>query len=112
MGRWSRRVCEHPMADWSPLRYALGMKPQHYFQDQNEKPGGMARPITTGEINSKKEHNSPPPPRDYSPSPHEVATRAYLNFIRHGSHHGHDVEHWLKAESELRAQHSGSRKHS
>jgi hypothetical protein len=32
-----------------------------------------------------------------------IAMRAYEIFLRDGAPHGRDVEHWLKAESELRA---------
>jgi len=32
-----------------------------------------------------------------------IAARAYELFLSDGAAHGHDVEHWLKAELELRA---------
>jgi hypothetical protein len=32
---------------------------------------------------------------------HLVAERAYSLFVRGGAQHGHDIEHWLKAEQEL-----------
>ena len=85
------------------------MKPLHFYRDRNEKPGGMARPITTAELN-RHEHSVPPPPREFTPSAHEVAGRAYAHFLKHGSRHGHDLEHWLHAEAELRQEHEFSRK--
>ncbi len=33
-----------------------------------------------------------------------IATCAYYRFVRQGSHPGHDVQHWLEAERELRAE--------
>jgi hypothetical protein len=33
-----------------------------------------------------------------------IAARAYELFLRDGAKHGRDVEHWLRAEHELRAQ--------
>ena len=38
-----------------------------------------------------------------TPAAHEIATRAYELFLENGSQHGFDVEHWLRAERELRA---------
>jgi hypothetical protein len=33
----------------------------------------------------------------------DIANRAYELFLASGAAHGRDLEHWLKAESELRA---------
>jgi hypothetical protein len=41
----------------------------------------------------------------FSPTKDEVAYRAYLNFQNHGEAEGHDLEDWLRAESELIAEH-------
>lgn len=35
------------------------------------------------------------------PSFREVAERAYFNFLNTGSAHGHDLEHWFRAEQDL-----------
>jgi hypothetical protein len=35
--------------------------------------------------------------------PAAIAARAYEIFLESGGMHGHDVEHWLQAEHELRA---------
>jgi len=40
----------------------------------------------------------------FSPTEDEVAYRAYLNYQNHGGADGHDVENWLRAESELIAE--------
>lgn len=50
------------------------------------------------------------PPMDanatpFSPSENEVAFRAYLNYQNHGAAEGNDVQDWLRAESELIAEH-------
>ncbi len=42
--------------------------------------------------------------RRLEPTTQEIAERAYAIFQRAGSVHGHDVEHWLVAERELRAE--------
>jgi hypothetical protein len=34
--------------------------------------------------------------------PEEIAGRAYELFLADGGGHGHDVDHWLQAESELK----------
>jgi len=44
---------------------------------------------------------SAPAPAQAIP-PHEIARRAYELFITGGAEHGHDVEHWLEAERDLR----------
>jgi len=41
----------------------------------------------------------------FSPTADEVAYRAYLNFENHGGVDGHDVEDWLRAETELVSEH-------
>jgi hypothetical protein len=37
------------------------------------------------------------------PTPEEIASRAYELFVESGSEDGHDMEHWLRAEAELKA---------
>ncbi|MBC8038499.1 MAG: DUF2934 domain-containing protein [Rhizobiales bacterium] len=41
----------------------------------------------------------------FAPSADEVAYRAYLKFQNQGASDGYDVEHWLRAETELMAEH-------
>jgi hypothetical protein len=40
----------------------------------------------------------------FTPSPDEVARRAYFTYVNQGSMPGHDVEHWLEAEAQLIAE--------
>jgi hypothetical protein len=44
----------------------------------------------------------------FLPTAEEVAFRAYLNYQNHGAAVGHDVENWLRAESELIAEYHPS----
>jgi hypothetical protein len=37
---------------------------------------------------------------DFTPSPDEVARRAYFSYVSEGSLHGHDVQDWLAVEAE------------
>ncbi|HVM76180.1 MAG TPA: DUF2934 domain-containing protein [Candidatus Saccharimonadales bacterium] len=37
------------------------------------------------------------------PTQEEIAVRAYELFLQSGSVDGHDMEHWLSAEAELKA---------
>jgi hypothetical protein len=48
---------------------------------------------------------SPTPPAPTSQVPREkVAMRAYEKWLKCGCQHGHDRQHWLEAEAELRAE--------
>jgi Protein of unknown function (DUF2934) len=44
----------------------------------------------------------------FTPSADEVAYRAFLNFQNHGGADGHDVADWLRAETELIAEHGSA----
>jgi hypothetical protein len=48
---------------------------------------------------------------DFAPPAEEVATRAYFSYVNQGSLPGHDVEHWLTAESELMVERQLTRTH-
>ena len=39
-----------------------------------------------------------------APTQEEIAARAYELFLQSGSVDGHHMEHWLRAEAELKAQ--------
>jgi len=81
--------------------YLLRMKHNNFSQDQNQKPASTPRPtaaLSQNEIN-------------FTPSPDEVARRAYFSYENHGSLPGHDVQHWLKAEAELIAERNLTRVH-
>jgi hypothetical protein len=50
-------------------------------------------------------------PKDFAPSPDEVARRAYFSYVNEGSLPGHDVQHWLEAEAQLLAERNLTRVH-
>ena len=47
----------------------------------------------------------------FTPSPDEVARRAYFSYVNQGSLPGHDVQHWLEAEAQLLAERNLTRVH-
>ena len=47
----------------------------------------------------------------FSPSPDEVARRAYFAYVNQGSLEGHEVQHWLAAEAEIIAERNLTRTH-
>jgi len=47
----------------------------------------------------------------FTPSPVEVARRAYFAYENERSQPGHDVQHWLKAEADLIAERNLTRTH-
>jgi hypothetical protein len=48
---------------------------------------------------------------NFTPSPDEVARKAYFSYENEGSQPGHDVQHWLKAEADLIAERNRTRVH-
>ena len=48
---------------------------------------------------------------NFTPSPDEVARKAYFSYENEGSQPGHDVQHWLKAEADLIAERNLTRIH-
>ena len=68
----------------------------------NPAPAGAARPtaadLTRGAAG-------------FTPSPDEVARRAYFTYVNQGSQSGHEVQHWLKAEADLIAERNLTRVH-
>ena len=47
----------------------------------------------------------------FTPSPDEVARRAYFAYVNQGSPPGRDVQHWLEAEEQLLAERNLTRTH-
>ena len=47
----------------------------------------------------------------FTPSPDEVARKAYFACENERSQPGHDVQHWLKAEADLIAERNLTRVH-
>jgi len=68
------------------------MKPKS-FLDKSQKLANAPRPIIVEGSDQGK--------IEFGPSANEVAGRAYANYLNQGSQHGHDVDDWLKAESQL-----------
>ncbi len=66
-------------------------------------PGGEPRRMAEPEV-SQNEIN-------FTPSPAEVARRAYFTYVNQGSRDGHEVQHWLQAEAELIAERKLTRVH-
>jgi hypothetical protein len=79
------------------------MKHNNVHQDQNKKPD-CGSPLTATAEQCQGT-------ADFAPSPDEVARRAYFNYENGGSQPGHDVQHWLKAESDLLAERAATRVH-
>jgi hypothetical protein len=76
---------------------------KHNKFSQNQKPAGVSVPPTVVNLNQNE--------IDFAPSPDEVARRAYFSYENEGSLPGHDVQHWLKAETELLAERKLTRGH-
>ena len=79
------------------------MKHQNVSQDQNPKPASVSRPTAAADLNQNK--------INFTPSPDEVARRAYFSYVNQGSRPGHDVQHWLEAEAQLLAERKLTRVH-
>jgi hypothetical protein len=58
------------------------------------KPGGPRLVVKP----DRRTRSVPPP---FTPPHDRIATRAYELFIVEGASHGHDIDHWLRAEQEL-----------
>jgi len=48
---------------------------------------------------------------NFAPSPDEVARKAYFSYVNQGSSQGHEVQHWLEAESQLISKRNLTRAH-
>jgi Protein of unknown function (DUF2934) len=94
---------KHPMARCPVHQLTCRMKHNHHTQDRQQKPEDTANlpaatPVSEAEIN-------------FVPAPEEVARKAYFSYVNQGSSSGHEVQHWLAAESELIAERNRTRKH-
>jgi hypothetical protein len=76
---------------------------KHKKFSQNQKPASTSRPTVAADLNGSR--------TDFTPSPDEVARRAYLNYVNQGAQPGHDVQHWLAAEAQLLAERNLTRVH-
>jgi hypothetical protein len=79
------------------------MKHNKSTQNQDPKPANAAQPAAAVNL-SQAETN-------FTPSPDEVARRAYFTYVNQGSQPGHEVQHWLAAEAELTAERNLTRVH-
>ena len=79
------------------------MKHHQHPQAQNQKQAEAPRPASTADLS--------PNEMDFTPTPDEVARRAYFTYVNQGSQDGHEVQHWLQAEAELIAERKRTRVH-
>lgn len=66
----------------------------------------MAKPVARSSTPRRPriaKSTRPTPVAVIVPDPQAIAARAYALFLDGGGEHGHDVEHWLRAERELRS---------
>ncbi len=87
------------MAEVTDLVYPLGMKYQRISQTADEQEF----------LNSPAGHLLAGPTPTLTAD--DVAHRAFSIFLREGSRPGQDVQHWLRAEAELTAEHQAAQKH-
>jgi len=80
--------------------YRCDMKPKHSSPNQNTRTFLSAEAATSIDFNQSEPA--------FALSDDDVAMRAYLNYVSNGSQPGHDVEHWLAAETQLLAELSGA----
>jgi len=78
------------------------MKHNIFSPDKPPKPAGA--PVSAAAGLSQNEKN-------FTPSPDEVARKAYFSYVNQGSSSGHEVQHWLTAEAELIAERKLTRTH-
>jgi hypothetical protein len=79
------------------------MKHNNHSHAQNQKPANVPQPTPIAKLAPKDEA--------FTPSPDEVARRAYFAYVNEGSLDGHEVQHWLTAEAELIAERNLTRVH-
>jgi hypothetical protein len=79
------------------------MKHNKYPQNQTEQTANALRPAPGD--------TGVPAGTAFTPSPDEVARRAYFTYVNEGSQNGHEVQHWLTAEAQLIAERNLTRVH-
>jgi len=79
------------------------MKHNKNPQIQSQPPAAAPRPTSARNLSSNE--------TAFSPSPDEVARRAYFSYENAGSLPGHEVQHWLQAEADLIAERNQTRLH-
>jgi Protein of unknown function (DUF2934) len=96
-----RQWGEHPMAAMPSQHYPLYMQFDKH-KDQKQKLAGGSK-LTAMELDQVE--------ADFTPSPDEVARKAYFSYVNQGSKQGHEVQHWLDAEAQLLAERKLTRVH-
>ena len=79
------------------------MKHNHFLQSQNQKTAAAAGSTAPTALSRNE--------TSFTPSPDEVARKAYFAYENNGSLPGHEVQHWLEAEAQLLAERSLTRVH-
>jgi len=79
------------------------MKRSKSSQVQTPKPASVPQQAPVADVNQTGVN--------FTPSPDEVARRAYFTYVNQGSQPGHEVQHWLAAEAELTAERNLTRVH-
>jgi hypothetical protein len=79
------------------------MRHKKLSNNRNRTPASESRPTVGDDLNQGG--------ADFTPSPDEVARRAYFSYVNQGSLPGHDVQHWLDAEAHLLAERNLTRVH-
>ena len=72
------------------------MKTKSLFQDKNYKSASLPDTFLASDVKQNE--------TDFAPAAEGVAMRAYFIYLRQGSLPGHDLQHWLEAEAQLRAE--------
>ena len=79
------------------------MKHKHITQEQRLTKSTATSRSAAARLNQKE--------IDFVPSPDQVARKAYFTYVNQGSLPGHEVQHWLEAETELIAERNLTRVH-
>jgi hypothetical protein len=79
------------------------MKHNKATKNQDPKFASASRPTAAADLTQAE--------TDFTPSPDEVARRAYFAYVNQGSQPGQEVQHWLAAEAELTEERNLTRVH-
>jgi hypothetical protein len=90
------------MVDRPVTVYSFFMKHHKSSHEADQKAPVAARPAAA--VASQNEI-------DFTPSPDELARKAYFTYVNQGSRDGHEVQHWLAAEADLIAERNQTRVH-
>jgi hypothetical protein len=76
---------------------------KHHKTSQTQPAVMAPQPTSSAAVNQAE--------ANFTPSPDEVARKAYFAYENLGSKPGHEVQHWLKAEADLIAERDLTRVH-